>query len=235
MLRGRNFAVKLDLDKIGKPVDPDFWYMSPPTVNAYYDPSNNEIVFPAGILQPPFFSEKAPDALNYGGIGAVIGHEITHGFDDQGARFDGQGNLKNWWTPDDLAAFQKRSQAVVAEYSGYEVEDKLFINGELVVGEAIADMGGLKLAYKALLMQSPAPTKVEGFTPEQLFFLGYARIWAMNMRPEYVRLQVKTDPHPHPRFRVNGPLSNMSEFYQAFKCPAGSPMHREAAKRTEIW
>ncbi|GMU57921.1 MAG: peptidase M13 [Candidatus Xenobia bacterium] len=235
VLRGRNFAVKLDLDKIGKPVDPDFWYMSPPTVNAYYDPSNNEIVFPAGILQPPFFSEKAPDALNYGGIGAVIGHEITHGFDDQGARFDGQGNLKNWWTPEDLAAFQKRSKAVVQEYSGYEVEDKLFINGELVVGEAIADMGGLKLAYKALQRTQPPQTRVDGFTPEQLFFLGYARIWAMNMRPEYVRLQVKTDPHPHPRFRVNGPLSNMKEFYEAFKCPAGSPMHREAAKRTEIW
>lgn len=235
VLRAREFAVWRDLDKIGKPVDPNQWYMSPPTVNAYYDPSNNEIVFPAGILQPPFFSEDFPDAVNYGGIGTVMGHEITHGFDDQGARFDGQGNLSNWWTEQDLANFHQRSQAVIDEYSGYKVADDLFINGKLVVGEAMADMGGLKLSYRALqkAMQGKPQSQVDGFTPEQLFFLSYARIWAMNARPEYVKLQVKTDPHPNATYRVNGPLSNMPEFTEAFKCPPGSPMHRD--KRTEIW
>ncbi len=235
MLSARQFLVWRDLDKIGKPVDPNQWYMTPPTVNAYYDPSNNEIVFPAGILQPPFFSEDYPDAMNYGGIGTVMGHEITHGFDDQGAQFDGQGNLSNWWTPEDLVNFKARSKAVIDEYSGYEVEDKLFINGQLVVGEAMADMGGLKLSYRALQkeMQGKPGAKVDGFTPDQLFFLSYARIWAMNARPEYQRLQVKTDPHPNARYRVNGPLSNMPEFFEAFKCPPGSPMHRE--KPTEIW
>ncbi|MEW6280408.1 MAG: M13 family metallopeptidase, partial [Candidatus Eremiobacterota bacterium] len=235
VLRAREFAVRRDLAKIGQPVDPDEWYMTPPTVNAYYDPSNNEIVFPAGILQPPFFSENAPDALNYGGIGMVIGHEITHGFDDQGARFDGQGNLRDWWTPDDLQRFSALADRVADEYSGYTVEGGLKLNGKLVVGEAIADIGGLKLAYRAFQRGSAGRNQapVDGFTPDQLFFLGYARIWAMNMRPEYVRLMVNTDPHPHPRWRVNGPLSSMPEFQEAFGCRAGQPMMRKES--TRIW
>ena len=232
---GSAFEVRRDLAKIGKPVDRNEWFMTPPTVNAYYDPQNNEIVFPAGILQPPFFSLEADDAVNYGALGVVIGHEITHGFDDQGAQYDPQGNLRDWWTADDLAKFKTRSQAIIDQFSGYEVSPGLRINGKLVVGESIADLGGLKLAlnaYHESQKGKPAET-LDGFTPDQRFFLGYARIWAMNMRPEYERLQVNTDPHPHPRFRVNGPLSNMSEFQRAFNVPADSPMVRK--QRNQIW
>lgn len=229
------FEVKRDLNKIGKPQDQNEWYMSPPTVNAYYDPQNNEIVFPAGILQPPFFSLEADDAVNYGALGVVIGHEITHGFDDQGAQFDGQGNLRNWWTPEDLAQFKERARAIEEQFSGYEVAPGLSINGKLVVGESIADLGGLKLAMAAYAdsqQGKPAQT-LDGFTPDQRFFLAYARIWAMNMRPEYERLQVNTDPHPHPRYRVNGPLSNLEEFQKTFAIPADSPMVRK--QRNRVW
>jgi len=229
------FEVQRDLKKIGQPMDHNEWYMSPPTVNAYYDPQNNEIVFPAGILQPPFFSMEADDSVNYGALGVVIGHEITHGFDDQGAQFDPKGNLRNWWTPADLEKFQALSKAIVDQFSGYEVAPGLHIQGKLVVGESIADLGGLKLAWEAYKasQQGKTPQTLDGFTPEQRFFLAYARIWAMNMRDEYVRLQVNTDPHPNPRFRVNGPLSNLPEFQKAFQIPDSSPMVR--SPRNRVW
>jgi predicted metalloendopeptidase len=229
------YEVKRDLSKIGKPQDRNEWYMSPPTVNAYYDPQNNEIVFPAGILQPPFFSLSADDAVNYGALGVVIGHEITHGFDDQGAQFDAQGNLRNWWGDQDLAQFKGLAKAIEEQFSAYEVAEGLHINGKLVVGESIADLGGLKLAMLAYSdSQAGKPAEVlDGFTPDQRFFLAYARIWAMNLRPEYERLQVNTDPHPHPRFRVNGPLSNMEEFQKSFAIPSDSPMVRK--QRNRVW
>ncbi|MFN8611552.1 MAG: M13 family metallopeptidase [Vulcanimicrobiota bacterium] len=229
------YEVQRDLRKIGKPMDHNEWYMTPPTVNAYYDPQNNEIVFPAGILQPPFFSMEADDSVNYGALGVVIGHEITHGFDDQGAQFDPKGNLRNWWKPEDLKKFQALSKAIVDQFSGYEVAPGLHIQGKLVVGESIADLGGLKLAWEAYKasQQGKTPQTLDGFTPEQRFFLAYARIWAMNMRDEYVRLQVNTDPHPNPRFRVNGPLSNMPEFQKAFSIPDNSPMVRNP--RNRVW
>jgi len=232
------FEVKRNLGKIGQPVDKTEWGMSPPTVNAYYNPSMNEIVFPAGILQPPFYDPKADDAYNYGGIGAVIGHEMTHGFDDTGARFDADGNLAMWWTPDDFKKFKERTDCVVKQFDGYEVEPGLHQNGKLVVGESVADLGGLTVAYAAyqkFLEGQPRPPVISGFTPEQRFFLGYAQIWAQNIRPEAARLRVATDPHPLGRFRVNGPLSNMPMFAQAFQCKAGDPMVRPPDRRCQIW
>jgi putative endopeptidase len=236
-LSAREFEVKRNLTKIGKPVDKTEWGMSPPTVNAYYNPSINEIVFPAGILQPPFYDPKADDAFNYGGIGVVIGHEMTHGFDDSGARFDADGNLAMWWTPDDFKKFKERTDCVVKQFDGYEVEPGLNQNGKLVVGESVADLGGLAVAYAAYQKSlNGKPGKViGGFTPEQRFFLGYAQIWAQNIRPEAARLRVATDPHPLGRFRVNGPLSNMPLFATAFKCKAGDAMVRPADKRCQIW
>jgi putative endopeptidase len=235
VLAAQEFLVRRDLDKIGKPVDRNEWYMTPQTVNAYYSQSTNEIVFPAGILQPPFFSETYDDALNYGAMGMVIGHELTHGFDDQGSQYDADGNLKDWWTPEDKAAFDALAKNVVDQFSGYTIVGGQHLNGELVQGESIADLGGLKIAYKAFrsAFEENPYGEIDGLTPDQRFFLSYARIWAMNMRPEYERLQVNTDPHPHPRYRVNGPLSNMEEFQKAFNLPDGSPMVRNP--RNRIW
>ncbi|HEX8888315.1 MAG TPA: M13 family metallopeptidase [Pyrinomonadaceae bacterium] len=230
------FEFKRNLGKIGKPVDRTEWGMTPPTVNAYYNPSMNEIVFPAGILQPPFYDPKADDAFNYGGIGAVIGHEMTHGFDDSGARFDADGNLAMWWTPDDYKKFTERTDCVVHQFDSYEVEPGLHQIGKLVVGESVADLGGLTVAYAAYqksLQGKPKPKVIDGFTPEQRFFLGWAQVWAQNIRPEAARLRTQTDPHPLARFRVNGPLSNMPAFAQAFGCKAGDPMVR--AERCQIW
>jgi predicted metalloendopeptidase len=236
-ISARQFEVKRNLGKIGKPVDKTEWGMSPPTVNAYYNPSINEIVFPAGILQPPFYDPKADDAFNYGGIGVVIGHEMTHGFDDSGARFDANGNLAMWWTQDDFKKFKERTDCVVKQFDGFEVEPGLNQNGKLVVGESVADLGGLAVAYAAYQKSlNGKPGKViAGFTPEQRFFLGYAQIWAQNIRPEAARLRVATDPHPLGRFRVNGPLSNMPLFATAFQCKAGDPMVRPEDKRCQIW
>jgi putative endopeptidase len=236
-ISARQFEVKRNLGKIGKPVDRTEWGMSPPTVNAYYNPSINEIVFPAGILQPPFYDPKADDAFNYGGIGVVIGHEMTHGFDDSGARFDADGNLAMWWTPDDFKKFKERTDCVVNQFDSYEVEPGLHQNGKLVVGESVADLGGLAVAYAAYQksLNGKKPRVIAGFTPEQRFFLGYAQIWAQNIRPEAARLRVATDPHPLGRFRVNGPLSNMPLFATAFQCKAGDPMVRPADKRCQIW
>ncbi len=238
ILRANAFEINRNLGKLGKPVDRTEWGMTTPTVNAYYNPSMNEIVFPAGILQPPFFDPNADDAINYGGIGAVIGHEMTHGFDDQGSKFDKEGNLANWWTTEDLKNFHVRSECVVNQFSGFEVEPGLHENGKLVVGESIADLGGLTVAYNAFeksLQGKPRPASIDGFTPEQRFFLGWAQVWASNARPEYARLGVNTDPHPLARFRVDGPLSNMPAFAKAFGCKQGEAMVRPETERCQIW
>jgi len=237
IIRSSEFSQARNLAKIGKPVDLTEWGMTPPTVNAYYHPLYNEIAFPAGILQPPFFNPEADDAINYGSIGAVIGHEITHGFDDSGARFDMQGNMKNWWTPADLKNFQTRGECVVNQFSAYEVEPGLRMTGKLVSGESIADLGGLSVAYDAFLksMAGKRPEKIDGFTPEQRFFLGWAQVWASRDRPEFVRLMAQSDPHPISRFRVNGPLSNMPQFAAAFQCKAGDPMVRPETERCQVW
>ena len=237
-MRVGRFEEARDLAKIGRPVDKTEWAMTPPTVNAYYNPLHNEIVFPAGILQPPFFDPSADDAANYGAIGSVIGHEMTHGFDDQGAQFDALGNLKNWFTDADLANFHARTECVVNQFNGFQVEPGLNENGKLVVGESVADLGGLVIAYTAWqnsLKGKPRPPVIEGFTPEQRFFLAYAHGWATNMRPELARLLTNVDPHPLPKFRVNGPLSNMPQFAAAFQCKAGDKMVREEKDRCVIW
>ncbi len=237
-VRADAFEVAYDLSKIGKPVDRGEWHMTPQTVNAYYSPLMNEIVFPAGILQPPLFDPKADDAINYGGIGSIMGHEMTHGFDDQGAKFDAQGNLKNWWTPDDLKNFQARGECIVAQFSSYEVEPGLFANGKLEEGESIADLGGLTLSFAAFektLAGKPAPPPLDGFTSEQRFFLGFAQVWAANLRPEYARLIAKTDPHPLDSLRVTGVMVNTPAFAKAFGCSADSKMVRPEAQRCRIW
>jgi putative endopeptidase len=235
--RANAFAKRRELNKIGKPVDKTEWGMSPPTVNAYYNPQINEIVFPAGILQPPFFDPLADDAFNYGGMGSVIGHEMTHGFDDEGRQFDSTGNLANWWTDSDLKAFTERATCVKDQFNNFEVEKGLNENGQLVLGESIADLGGIVVAYAAFqkAMEGKPRTVVDGFTPEQRFFLGYARGWATNMRPELARLLVNVDPHPLPKFRVNGPVSNMPEFAAAFQCKTGDKMARPDKDRCQIW
>ena len=236
-VRAENFEVNRELKKIGKPVDRTEWGMTPPTVNAYYNPKMNEIVFPAGILQPPFFYAKADDAVNYGGIGAVIGHEMTHGFDDQGRQYDPVGNLRDWWSPESAAKFKERSQAIVTQYSEYEPLPGLHINGELTQGENIADLGGVKLAYAALqkALAGKSREKIDGFTPEQRFFLSFATIWKSKQRDEDLKLRLNTDPHSPARYRVDGPLSNLPEFAKAFNIPGNSPMVRPADKRVNIW
>lgn len=236
VLRGDLFEFHRDLNKIGKPVDRTEWGMTPPTVNAYYNPMQNEIVFPAGILQPPFFDPKADDAVNYGGIGAVIGHEMTHGFDDQGRKFDAQGNLKNWWTPEDLKNYQQRAECVEKQFDNYLVVENLHENGKLVLGESIADLGGLTIAFKAFeksLEGKPRPQSIDEFSPQQRFFLAWGHTWATNARPEYERMMVTTNPHPVGRFRAIGAPSNMPAFADAFSCKSGDPMVR--SDRCVIW
>ncbi len=239
-MRAAELETNRELKKIGKPVDPTEWGMTPPTVNAYYNPNMNEIVFPAGILQPPFFYANADDAINYGGIGAVIGHEMTHGFDDQGRQYDAEGNLRDWWSPQSAAEFKKRSQAVVDQYNSYEPLPGLHINGELTQGENIADLGGVKLAYAALqkaLEKNPQQRgqKIDGFIPDQRFFLSYATIWKAKQRDEDLKLRLNTDPHSPAHYRVDGPLSNLTEFQTAFNIPNGSKMVRPEDKRVNIW
>jgi len=232
------FEFHRDLNKVGKPVDRTEWGMSPPTVNAYYNPQLNEIVFPAGILQPPFFDFNADDALNYGSMGAIIGHEMTHGFDDEGSQFDGQGNMKNWWTADDKKNFDARGACVASQFDGFFVEDKLHENGKLVEGESIADLGGLAISYAAYeksLEGKSRPKDIDGFSPEQRFFIGYAQSWEQNIRPEYARMLTNVDPHPLPKFRVLGPVSNLEAFAKAFHCKEGDPMIRPAGSRCGIW
>lgn len=237
VLAAGRFEVNRQLDKIGKPVDRAEWLMSPPTVNAYYNPTLNEMVFPAGILQPPFFNKLAPESVNYGSIGLVVGHELTHGFDDEGRQYDADGNLRDWWSPQVGKEFDARATCLVQQYDQYESVPGAKLNGKLTLGENIADLGGLKLAYAAMQAAEqgkPVP-KVLGFTPEQQFFVGFAQAWCTKMREPYARLLVATDPHSPPKFRVNGPLSNSSEFAKAFACPEGAAMVRPPAKRCEVW
>jgi putative endopeptidase len=232
------FDARRNLDKIGKPTDRTEWSMTPPTVNAYYRPPNNEIVFPAGILQPPFFDPQADDALNYGAIGAVIGHEMTHAFDDRGSQFDANGNLKNWWTPDDRNKFATRAECVSEQFNGYKTTEGMNLNGKLVLSESIADLGGITMAYYALMKSmegKPRPANIDGFTPEQRFFIGYAVVWARNQRPEAERRQALTDEHALGRYRTNGPLSNLKEFAAAFACNANDAMVRQANRQCQIW
>lgn len=232
------FESRRALGKLGKPVDRSEWLMNVQDVNAYYEPTTNEICFPAGILQPPFFDASADDAANYGGIGSVIGHEMTHGFDDQGCQYDAEGNLKNWWTDEDKKAYEARQALVVKQFNGYRPLPDQAVNGEMTLGENIGDLGGLKIAYAAFqkaLEGKPRPANIDGFTPEQRFFLAYAQAWRTEMRPDLVRVILNTDVHSPPKFRVLGPLSDLPEFYGAFGCPEGSAMWRPAAERPAIW
>ena len=233
----RIWAFNDNVSKFGKPIDRKEWGMTPPTVNAYYNPSMNEIVFPAGILQPPFFDPKADDAVNYGGMGAVIGHELTHGFDDQGRQYDAEGNLRDWWTKDDAEKFEARAAIVGAQYDAFTPLDSVHVNGKLTMGENLADLGGLSIAYTALQKQleGKPKTKIDGLTPEQRFFLAWAQIWRTNARPEYLRQQVLTDPHSPAQFRTNGPLQNMPQFFEAFGCKDDAKMVRAETQRAVIW
>ena len=226
--RANEFEFHRQLSKVGKPVDRQDWQMTPPEVNAYYDPQLNEIVFPAGILQPPFFDARADDAVNYGAMGAVIGHEMTHGFDDQGRKFDADGNLREWWTADDLKNYEQRSHCVEQQYDSYVFEGQ-HVNGKLVLGEATADLGGLGIAYKAYkkaLEGKGEPAKIDGLTGDQRFFLSWAHVWAANIRPELSKLLMNTNPHPLSQFRAIGPPSTPAPFAKAFSCSEGDPMVR---------
>jgi putative endopeptidase len=233
--RASEFEIRRQLAKIGKPVDKKEWQMSQPTVNAYYDPQQNNINFPAGILQPPFWDNALDDAVNYGAIGAVIGHELTHGFDDEGRQFDAKGNLRDWWSPEDAKAFEERADCFVQQYGSYTAIDDVKLNGKLTLGENTADNGGLRLAYMALMnrLAGKEPEKRDGFTAEQRFFLGWGQIWCENRTPEVARLRAQTDPHSPGRYRVNGVVSNMPEFQKAFACGTGAPMVRNPACR--VW
>jgi endothelin-converting enzyme/putative endopeptidase len=235
-LRANEFEINRQLQKIGKPVDRTEWAMTPPTVNAYYSPLDNNINFPAGILQPPFFDKAANDAINYGAIGAVIGHELTHGFDDKGSQFDPKGNFENWWSEADRKAFDDREECFVKEYSSFETSSGVQLNGKLTLGENTADNGGLRLAYMALMDDLAGRTlpKIQDFDEKQQFFLGFAQVWCTNQRPESERLQAQTNPHSTARYRVNGVVSNMPEFQAAFGCKEGLPMVRDG-KACRTW
>jgi putative endopeptidase len=237
VLRSEAFESRYRLSRLGQPVDRAEWHMTPPTVNAYYNSTMNEIVFPAGILQPPFFNPEADDAVNYGAIGAVIGHEMTHGFDDQGSRSDGDGNLKNWWTEQDRSQFNALTGRVVKQYDACAVVNDLHINGRLTLGENIADLGGVMIAYAAYqksLGGKPAPV-IDGFTGPQRFFIGYAQVWRGSVRDADQRLLLRTDPHSPPRFRTLVVLSNVPAFYEAFDVKPGEAMYRPPEERVEVW
>ena len=239
LIRAGSFEVQRNLTKMGRPVDRTEWGMTPPTVNAYYNALMGEIVFPAGILQPPYFDLNADDAVNYGAIGGVIGHELSHGFDDQGRKFDMKGNMADWWTAEDAKNYLQRATCVEEQFSAFRAEEVgMNQNGKLVLGESIGDLGGLKIAWLAFqksLEGKPRPANIDGFTPEQRFFLGWAQVWGRNQRPEAIRQQILTDPHPLGRFRVNGPISNMPQFAEAFNCKLGDKMVRPADKRCQVW
>jgi putative endopeptidase len=238
LLLANRFESGRVLKKIGKPTDRTEWGMTAPTVNAYYNAPTNEITFPAGIMQPPFFDPKADDAVNYGGMGGAIGHEITHGFDDEGRQFDAQGNLSGWWTESDTEEFNRRAEVVRKQFDGYVAIDTLHVNGKLTLGENIADLGGLLIAhgaYRRSLAGKPEPAPIDGFTGDQRFFLAWAQIWRAKYRPEFTRLLVATDPHAPPEFRTIGPLSNIPAFAKAFACKPGDPMVRAESERAQIW
>lgn len=236
-LRGAEFESQRQIAKIGKPVDKTEWGMTPPTVDAYYNPQMNDINFPAGILQPPFYDNNMDDAVNYGDAGGVVGHELTHGFDDEGRQFDGQGNLTDWWGTQDGKEFERRADCMVKEYDGFVAVDDVHVQGKLTLGENVADLGGLKLALMAFLQheadlhQQPQPA--DGFTPEQRFFISHGQGWCRNSTPQSLRLMVQTDPHAPPKYRVNGVVQDMPEFQKAFSCKAGTPMAPE--NRCEVW
>src|SRR4029079_852378 len=238
ILAARRWAYRRNIERIGKPDDPNEWTgFTPPTVTASYTPTRNDITFPAGILQPPFYDPNADDAYNYGGIGTVIGHEMTHGFDDQGAKFDAQGNLVNWWTAEDLKNFEARTSCIANEYSEFNVAQNININGKLVLGEAVADLGGATIALAAYekSLQGKPRTVIDGFTPEQRFFLGFAQVWGENMAMQEQTRRALTDPHAQGPFRVNGTVANMPAFQKAFGCKDNAKMVREASKRCAIW
>jgi putative endopeptidase len=241
-LRAAAFEEKRQLAKIGKPVDRGEWGMSPPTVNAYYNPQMNDINFPAGQLQPPFYDPRQDDAVNYGSIGGTIGHELTHGFDDEGRQFDAKGNLEDWWTPADAKQFTERADCVVSEYNGFVGVDDLHVNGKLTLGENLADLGGLKLAFLAYLdraqkqgtdLHAKGTAEYAGLTPDQQFFVAYGQSWCQNNRPENLRVRIQSDPHSPEEFRVNGVVPNLPEFQKAFACKAGQPM--APVKRCAVW
>ena len=237
VIASTEFETARQLAKIGRPLDRNEWTMTPPTVNAYYNSNRNEIVFPAGILQPPFFDPAADDASNYGAMGAVIGHEMTHGFDDRGRQFDAEGNLRDWWTPSDASSYEQRASLVAKQFDEFVVVDTLHINGKQTLGENIADLGGLRIAYAAMeraLAGHPRPI-IDGLTPEQRFFIAFAQVWREVNRPEALRSQLHTDVHSPGKWRVNGPLANIPEFAQAFGCHAGDPLVRPDSLRAEIW
>lgn len=238
MMNVNKWKMKETMDKIGEPVDKTEWYMPPQTVNAYYNPSYNEIVFPAAILQPPFYDYKADAAVNYGGIGAVIGHEISHGFDDSGSRFDSEGNLNNWWTESDLSQFENLGTALADQYSAIEVTDSVFINGKFTLGENIGDLGGVNAAYDGLqlhLQEHGNPGLIDGFTPEQRFFMSWATVWRTKMRDEALRNKIKTDPHSPGMYRAFVPLQNIDAFYKAFNIKEGDKMYVAPEDRVLIW
>jgi putative endopeptidase len=230
------FEYKKNANRLGQPIDKDEWGMNPQTINAYYNPTMNEIVFPAAILQPPFFNPNADDAINYGGIGGVIGHEFSHGFDDQGCKFDGDGNMKNWWTEEDLANFSKRTTKLVNQFDAYEVAEGNHVNGELTLGENIADIAGITLSYYALekAMEGKEDPMIDGYNYHQRFFLGWAQVWHSNAKDAFIINQVKTDPHSPTRFRTIGPLTNMVEFHNAFGCKDGAMIAPDSLRVT-IW
>ena len=237
VIRSGEFEHKRQMKKIGKPVDRDEWHMYPQTVNAYYSPTTNEIVFPAAILQPPFFILKADESFNYGSIGSVIGHEITHGFDDEGSKFDSKGNLKSWWTKTDRNSFEKKTKILEKQFNNYSVAPGINVNGKLTLGENIADLGGMIIAYYAYQkhLEKAEREDIDGLTPEQRFFLGVALFEREHSRQEFLNMTVKTDPHSPSKFRVNGPTSNLKEFYDAFNVKKGDKLYRQPSQRAEIW
>jgi predicted metalloendopeptidase len=237
VMRGVMFEINRDINKLGKPIDPDEWGMTPQTVNAGYNPTKNDITFPAAILQPPFFNMEADDAVNYGAIGAAIGHEITHGFDDKGRKSDGDGNLVNWWTEEDNKKFEKRAQVMIDQYNAFIAIDTMNVNGELTLGENIADLGGLTIAFNAYKksLNGKKSQVIDGFTGEERFFLGFGQIWATKFRDEALRRRLMTDVHSPGQYRVLGVLSNMPEFYETYDVKEGDGMFRPEQTRVKIW
>lgn len=237
ILAAAQFEYNYNINKLGRPVDKTEWMMTPPTVNAYYNPGFNEIVFPAGILQYPFFDFEADDAVNYGGIGAVIGHEMTHGFDDQGCQYDADGNLRNWWAPEDKRKFDEKAAVVIRQFDSFTLLDSMHVNGRLTLGENLADLGGLSIAYEAFkkTAQGKGNEQIDGFTPDQRFFLSWAQVWRANTRPEEMAQRIATDPHSPNEFRCNGPLSNMPEWYAAFNIQPSDKNYRPDSVRARVW
>ena len=237
IMSASRFQTAFMVSRLGKPVDKTEWQMLPHWVNAYYEPTLNEIVFPAAIMQPPFFYADADDAVNYGAIGAVIGHEISHGFDDQGSKYDGNGNLSNWWSDEDRKRFNERAQKIIDQFNAYEALPGINVNGQLTLGENIADLGGLNVAYQAYMLSLKGKQKeiINGFTPEQRFFLAFAQVWKSNFKDEYLRKMVMTNPHSPGPFRAIAAPSNMPEFYEAFNVKQGDKMYRDEKVRAKIW